>query len=276
MGKTLLHVFKNTPKGREVTLQSLYFCKLINASIVIYIPEHTKFLMYYDNDAVQVDLNKGYTTDPATAKEHAEGLAESMDIIPRFIKPKNFTAASLPDIPVHFDFMCCPSSIANLSSKISPGHIGPRARGIINAATFPILMPSHQFKEWRSIAVFFGGSVEDIKELKLALFLKEKTGFPLDIFTQADKTPKEFFEKILIDSNLDKEIEKNTREWYFFKGGKFRHNLYNVPHDALCVLGAYDKEFIKDLIWGSTVELVQKTLPNPILIAGPNYIVPND
>jgi len=52
MIRTLLHVFRNTPKGREVLMQSLYFCKLTGVSIVIYIPEHTKFLMYFDNDAV--------------------------------------------------------------------------------------------------------------------------------------------------------------------------------------------------------------------------------
>ncbi len=274
MGKTLLHVFRNTPKGREVFMQSLYFCKLTGVSIVIYIPKHSKFIMYYDNEAVQVDLNKTYMADPETAIQHAEELAEQAGVLPRFIKPKNFTASALPDIPVHFDFMCCPQSIANLSAKISPGHIGSKVRRIINAATFPVLMPRPQFKEWHSIAVFFGGSVEDIKELKLALFLKKKTGFPLDIFTQAEKTPKEFFEKILEQSNIDSEIQENTREWYFFKGGKFKHNLYNVPHDALCVLGAYDKEFIKDLIWGSTLELVQKTLPNMLLIAGPHYVVP--
>ncbi len=274
MVRTLLHVFRNTPRGREVFMQSLYFCKLTGVSIVIYIPEHTKFLMYYDNDAVQVDLDKSYLTDPGTAKEHAEDLAEKAGILPRFIKPKNFTASTLPDIPVHFDFMCCPMSIASLSAKISPGHIGPKVRRIINAATFPVIIPIPHFKEWHSLVAFFGGSVSDVKELKLALSLKKATGLPLDIFTQAGKKPKKYFEKILINSKLDKEIEENVREWYFLTKGKFQHNLYNVPHDALSILGAYDKEFVKDLIWGSTMEFVQKTLPNTLLIAGPNYIIP--
>ncbi len=274
MIRTLLHVFRNTPKGREVLMQSLYFCKLTGVSIVIYIPEHPKFLMYFDNDAVQVDLDKTYLADPATAKQHAEELAEKAGVLPKFIKPKNFTASTLPDIPVHFDFMCCPRIIASLSAKISPGHIGPKVRRIINTATFPVLMPVPQFKEWKSLVVFFGGSGIDVKELKLALSLKRATGFPLYIFTQAEKTPKDYFEDVLAKSNLDGEIKKNVSEWYFFSKGKFKHNLYNIPHDALCILGAYDKEFVKDLIWGSTVELVQKTLPNTLLIAGPHYIIP--
>ncbi len=274
MLRTLLHVFRNTPKGREVLMQSLYFCKLTGVSIVIYIPEHAKFLMYFDNDAVQVDLDKTYIADPETAKIHAEELADEAGVIPRFIKPKNFTASTLPDIPVHFDFMCCPRVIANLSAKISSGHIGPKVRRIINTASFPVLMPASHFKEWHSLVVFFGGSGVDVKELKLALALKRETGFPLYLFTQADKTPKKYFEEVFVKSGLDEEIKKNVEEWYFFTKGKFQHNLYNIPHDALCILGAYDKEFVKDLIWGSTVEFVQKILPNTLLIAGPKYILP--
>lgn len=275
MLKTLLHVFRNTPKGREILMQSLYFCKTTGVSIVIYIPEYTKFLMYYDNDVVQVDLDKSYMSDPDTAKKHAEDLADKAGLVPRFIKPKNFTASTLPDIPVQFDFMCCPERIVSLSNKIGSGHIGPKVRRIINAATFPVLMPLPHFKRWRSLVVFFGGAGSDVKELKLALYLKRTTGQPLDIFTQAGENPRKYFEKILVESNLEQDIKENVREWYFFKTGKFEHNLYNVPHDALCILGAYNKEFVKDLIWGSTMEFVQKILPNTLLIAGPNYIIPN-
>ena len=152
---TLFHVFRNTPLGREILMQSLYFCGEINASIVIYIPEHTKFLMYFENDVVQVDLDESYRMAPDTAKAHALELVREADMEPRFIRPKNFTASTLPDLPVNFDFMCCPRSISDLSSKISLGHIGPKVRRIINAARFPVLMPSCLFKEWQSIYGLF-------------------------------------------------------------------------------------------------------------------------
>ena len=47
----LLHIFRNTPFGRETFLQSLYFCKMINAYPVVYIPKSDKFLFYFSNDS---------------------------------------------------------------------------------------------------------------------------------------------------------------------------------------------------------------------------------
>jgi len=93
---TLFHVFRNTPLGREILMQSLYFCTEINASIVIYIPEYTKFLMYYDNDVVQVDLDESYLTAPETAKAHAKELARGANIAPRFVQPKNLLPPPCP------------------------------------------------------------------------------------------------------------------------------------------------------------------------------------
>ncbi|MFO7750738.1 MAG: universal stress protein [Desulfobacteraceae bacterium] len=273
METTLFHVFRNTPLGREIFMQSLYFCRQAKASIVVYLPEYTKFLMYYENDVVQVDLDSSYLTMPKTAKTHARQLADDSGVTPRFIQPKNFTASTLPDIPVDFDFMCCPRSITDLSSKISLGHIGAKVRRIINAARFPVLMPSSLFKEWESIIVFFGGSANAVKALKLGLLLSRLSSKPLDLFTQAGRRSKEDFQEILRQKNLDKEVEERVRNWHFFTEGKFQHNLYQAPHNALVVLGAYGHGVVKDVLFGSTMELVQSTLPNTMLIAGPNYVI---
>ena len=274
METTLFHVFRNTPLGREILMQSLYFCRGIDASIVIYIPEHTKFLMYFDNDVVQVDLDESYRTAPATAKAHALELAREAELDPRFVRPKNFTASTLPDLPVDFDFMCCPRSVSDLSSKISLGHIGPKVRRIINAARFPVLIPSCQFKEWQSILVFFGGSVNAVKALKLGLRLGRETGKPVDMFTQADGMPKESFEEILVNRGMDEEVSQRVRTWHFFETGSFEHNLYSVPHNALTVMGAYGHGLVRDMLFGSTMETIQTHLPNTMLIAGPHYVMP--
>ncbi|MCP4115519.1 MAG: universal stress protein [Desulfobacteraceae bacterium] len=274
METTLFHVFRNTPLGREILMQSLYFCKQSRASINIYIPEYIKFLMYYENDVVQVDLDDSYLTQPETAKEHATALAAEAGVKPRFIGPMNFTASTLPDLPVDFDFMCCPRSISDLTTKISLGHIGPKVRRIINSARFPVLMPSSQFKEWQSIMVFFGGSANAVKALKLGLHLSRITGKPLDLFTQGGKYEKEHFTAILEESGLAGQVKDAVRKWYFFNQGKFEHNLYEVPHNALAVLGAYGHGLVKEMLFGSTMEMVQSTLTNNLLIAGPNYVIP--
>ncbi|GAB6142878.1 universal stress protein [Desulfocicer niacini] len=274
METTLFHVFRNTPLGREILMQSLYFCRGIDASIVIYIPEHTKFLMYFDNDVVQVDLDESYRTAPETAKAHALELAREAGLDPRFVRPKNFTASTLPDLPVDFDFMCCPRSVSDLSSKISLGHIGPKVRRIINAARFPVLIPSCLFKEWQSILIFFGGSVNAVKALKLGLRLGRETGKPVDMFTQADGMPKESFEEILVNRGMEEEVSQRVRTWHFFESGSFEHNLYSVPHNALTVMGAYGHGLVRDMLFGSTMETIQTHLPNTMLIAGPNYVMP--
>jgi hypothetical protein len=271
MDKQLFHIFRNTPLGRETLLQSIYFCNQVGASPVVYIPKHTKFLMYFDNDVVQIDLDESYLTDPKTASQHATELLTQGGIKPRFLTPKNFTASTLPDIPTHFDIMCCPRSISNLSSKIGLGYIGPRVRRIVKSARFPVLITSPAYKEWHSIVVFFGGSANAVNALRLGFQISRLTGMPLDIFTQVEKGQMKKYEQVIENENLQKDIAHQVNQWHKFKKGKFDANLYAVPHDALVVLGAYGHGLIKDIIFGSKMEIIQSTITNNLLISGPNY-----
>ena len=74
MNYKLLQIFRNTPFGRETFLQSLYFCKTIQAHPVVYIPESDKLLMYFPHDAIQIDLDSSYPTSPKTTKQQATAL----------------------------------------------------------------------------------------------------------------------------------------------------------------------------------------------------------
>ncbi|MFC1826038.1 universal stress protein [Thermodesulfobacteriota bacterium] len=271
MDQQLLHIFRNNPLGRETLLQSLYFCKTVGASPVIYIPEHTKFLMYFDNDVVQVDLDKSYLTSPQTALRHATELVEKAGIEPRFLDPKHFTASTLPDIQTNFDYMCCPRSVSDLSSKIGLGYMGPKVRRIVKAARFPVLITSPVYKKWQSILVFFGGSANALSALKLGLRVARVSGLPLDLFTQMERGPRESYESIIEKENLKEEMDRYLNKWHFFENGVFEENLYEVPHDALVVLGAYGHGLMKTIFFGSKMEKIQSTILNNLLIAGPNY-----
>jgi len=274
MDAQIFHIFRNTPLGRESFLQSIYFCKLTGSSLVIYIPEHTKFLMYFDNEVVQVDLDTSYLSSPKTAIKHAKDLTKENGIEASFIEPKNFTASTLPDIPVDFDFMCCPRSISDLSSKIGLGHIGSRVRSIIKAASFAVMISSPAYKEWKSITVFFGGSVNARKALKLGLLLARETGLPLDIFTQVEgKSKISEYKSVVEEAGLKEECDSTVRNWDFNKKGSLEENLYNVPHNALVIMGAYGHGLIKDILFGSKMETVQSVLTNNMLIVGPNYFL---
>jgi nucleotide-binding universal stress UspA family protein len=271
MHNQLFHIFRNTPLGRETFLQSLYFCKQVEATLVVYIPEFIKFLMYFDNDVVQVDLDDSYLTDPATAEAHARELLDSANLKPNFFTPKNFTASTLPDIPTNFDFMCCPRSISDLSSKIGLGYIGPRVRRIVTSARFPVLITSPVFKPWTRLAVFFGGSANALNALKLGLRIARQTSAPLDIFTQGENRSREDYEAIIRDHHLEEELERLQQRWIFFDKDAFETNLYNVPHDALVILGAFGHSLIRNLVFGSKMEKIQSTIPNNLLIVGPHY-----
>jgi nucleotide-binding universal stress UspA family protein len=267
----LFHIFRNTPLGRETILQSLYFCQTMGASPVVYVPQHTKFLMYFENDVVQVDLDSSYLTAPSSANQHLIELFDQHGMNPRFLKPKHFTASTLPDIPTNFDFMCCPRSISDLSSKIGLGYIGPRVRRIVKSAPFPVLIASPVFKKWDKIAVLFGGSTNAINALKLGFRLQRATALPLDIFTQIEREGEDLYRQKIRDEQLEDELERHANKWHFFSDGHFEENLYDIPHDALVVLGAYGHGFIKDIFFGSKMEKIQSTISNNLLIVGPNY-----
>ena len=271
MYSQLFHIFRNTPFGRETFMQSLYFCKQIDATPVVYIPQFTKFLMYFDNDVVQVDLDESYLTDPDTAEAHARELIAQHDLTPKFFTPKHFTASTLPDITSNFDFMCCPRSISDLSSKIGLGYIGPRVRRIVTSARFPVLVTSTVYKPWQSLSVFFGGSANAVNALKLGMRIARETGKPLDLFTQEDNRSREDYEAVIRDHGLSEELGRLQRQWVFFDKGAFETNLYHVPHDALVILGAYGHGLIRDLVFGSKMEKIQSTIPNNLLIVGPHY-----
>ena len=39
-------------------------------------------------------------------------------------------------------------------------------------------------------------------------------------------------------------------------------------------MGAYGHGVVREMLFGSTMEMIQTHLPNTMLIAGPNYVVP--
>jgi len=271
MDHQLLHIFRNTPMGRETLLQSIYFCKKVGASPVIYVPKSTKFLMYFENDVVQIDLDSSYLTAPDTAIAHATELVKQGELNVRFPEPKHYTASTLPDIPTAFDYMCCPRSVSDLASKIGLGYIGPRVRRIVRSARFPVLITSPVFKAWKSISVFFGGSANAVNALRLGFNISRVSGMPLDVFTQVENRSPESYLQIVKDENLEEEMDRYVNDWHFFENKVFEENLYDVPHDALVVLGAFGHGVIRNFVFGSKMEKIQSTVSNSLLIAGPNY-----
>lgn len=228
----LLHIFRNTPLGRETFLQSLYFCTRVGATPVVYIPTHSKFLMYFDNDVVQVDLDNSYLTAPETALTHAKNLIREADLKAQFLKPKHFTASTLPDVSTQFDYMCLPRSVSDMTAKISLGYIGPRVRRIVNAARFPVLITSPVFKPWKTVSVLFGGSTNAQKAFRLGLRISRDAGVPLQIFTQAESRSRDDYLADIRASFPAQDAEVLQKNWLFCDKGRLEENLYAISHDS--------------------------------------------
>jgi len=269
MHTNLFHVFRNTPLGRETLMQSLYFCRALDVGLTIYIPDAVRFMMYFDHDAVQVDLDRSYLNDPETATERALSLSAEAGVKPRLLRPKNRTASDLPDIPTHFAFMCCPRSVSDLSSKIGLGYIGPKVRRIIRSSGFPILLTSPVFKPWKSVAVLFGGSDSALNALRSGIQVSKRSGYPLDLFIQLEQD-QDYYEQRIREAGLEKPAARYCRDRHLFADGEFAHNLYDLPHDALVLSGAYGHGLIKNMLFGSKAEITQATLTNNMLVSGPH------
>ncbi|MGD8369162.1 MAG: universal stress protein [Desulfobacterales bacterium] len=268
MYSSLFHVYRNIPLGRETLMQSIYFCKLLDLGLTVYIPESKQFLMYFDHDAVQVDLDNSYLASPNTAPDRVRELAEKEGIEVRFYRPKHYTAKEFPDVRPDFDFMTCPRTISDLSSKIGLGFIGQKVRRIISNARFPVLMPSPVFKQWRSLVVMFGGSENALKALRFGLWISRKAELPLKVLTHLEQQ-EDYYRGKVQEAGLEKEMETTATKWELLNGGSFEENLYAIPHDALVLMGAYGGGKIRNALFGSKLEKAQSNLCNNLLITGP-------
>jgi hypothetical protein len=271
LNDTMFHVFRNTPFGRETFLQSLDFCQKLDLRLHVYIPKSRKFLLYLGNRALQIELTSAYIRSPSTAEDHVRELIRDDPDRVRFHTPADYSASNLPDITGDFEFMTCPRNISDLSTKISLGHIGSKVRQILFNATFPVLIPNPVFKTWDSISVMFGGSINGIKCLQLGLSIARITGFPLDMFTQAEGRSQQEYRNILEQRGMLQEVDDEVRKWHFFDSGPLEDNLYSVPHDSLVVAGTYGQKNLKGLFFGSTMEKLQSILPNNLLLVSQHF-----
>ncbi len=265
MNKPVLHVFRNTPFGRETLLQSAYLCRRLQLPLSVYLPEFKRFLFYFDPDVVQVDLDASYLSDPATAQEHVREILAFHHVEFTLVKPKGKSASDLPDLPTHFSLMTCPRSMSDDTRKIALGHIGSKVRRIVQAASFPIYLPAPVYKPWTRLSVLYGGSDNAAGALRLALKLNQLCNAPLQLFSQGDR--QELEARLLAQGFVEAQIK--AFDWQFLAEGDIAQQLYSLPHDGLVMLGAYGKGMIRETLFGSTMEKVQINLPNSLMVVGP-------
>ncbi len=266
MNKPVLHIFRNTPFGRETLLQSAYFCRRLQLPLSVYLPQYERFLFYFDPDVVQVDLDASYLVDPESAEDHIREILAFHQVDYQLVEPKGKSASDLPDLPTHFSFMTCPRSMSDDTRKIALGHIGSKVRRIVQAAAFPIYLPAPVFKPWTRLSVLYGGSDNAAGALRLALEINRICNAPLQLFSQGGRSE---LEQCLHQQGFTTG-QIQSFDWQFLEAGDISHQLYALPHDGLVMLGAYGKGRVRATLFGSTMEKVQSGLPNSLMVVGPH------
>ena len=163
--------------------------------------------------------------------------------------------------------MVCPRVIGKSVSRIGPGHIGPKVRSIVKHASFPVFIPCACVKPWKRVCAFFGGSDLGVNVNRQSLRLSEQAGAPMTMYTQANGISRADLEKKLRTAGLELGLKQANVDWVFLEAGSLEENLYAVPSDGLVVVGAAGESLMRELVLGSKLETIQKTLPNPLLVA---------
>jgi nucleotide-binding universal stress UspA family protein len=270
MRRKLLHVYRNTALGRETLLQSAWFCRQTGCRLEVYVPRHPQLLLYLERAVATVTLDSSYLRDPDSAEQRARSIASELRIAMELVEPSGFTTETLPNLKGEYAFMACPRSMSERSSRIRFGHLGPRVRAIIKAASFPVLLPTPVYKPWSSIVVCYGGSENAIRALRCARRLSKDAGVPLSIFTWAEGKARAEYEDPLGQAGLLDTLESESIAWHFAAGDSLEECLFDISREALIVCGAYGHGAVREALFGSKPETIQTELPNNLLILGPN------
>jgi nucleotide-binding universal stress UspA family protein len=277
METTLLHIFRNSPLGRANLMQSAYFCeKQFGLSLAVYIPETTQFGMDFPGNPLTVRLDASYLAYPSTARSHAQEVLEGFKCRYQFHVPSEEGPGSMPLLPQEWAMMACPRVISDRSSRIGLGHIGPKVRTLVKHAPFPVFIPSMSFTAWTSVRTFFGGSEVGAIAVKEGMAIARLAQVPCTIHTQLQGITKEECDESLSAAGVLDAVSGSGTEWRVYTDGTFEENLYDVPHDSLVVVGAAGHRLIGELMFGSKLESVQATLPNPLVVVGPDCRTPWD
>lgn len=271
MERTFFHIFLNTPAGRENLLQSAYLAERTNPrSLSIFVPTADKCVMYCDHTVVTLDLDDSYLRHPETAKQHVNDALSDFKVTYDFFEPSAFTGGVMPDIHSDWALMTCPRAISQKSGRIGLGHIGPKIRAILAHASFPILIPSGNFKPWDRVTALFGGPGHGENGVQMAAAIADRAKVPLTVLTQLEKSTREECKEALAAINLSNRIKQGNADWRVFETGTLEENLFSITMDSLVVVDSGKHSIIEQVLFGSNLEKIQALLPNQLLICGPN------
>ena len=227
-----------------------------------------------------LEASAGATTGPAAdggvSCEHADAVVAVSRCDVQCYVPRERRTGTMARLPDEWTMIACPRVICDQTTRIGLGHIGPKVRNLVKHAHFPIFIPSMSFKPWTNVTAFFGGSKLGATSVKAGMAIARLARVPFTIHTQLDGITKKDCEQSLSEAGMAKVMSASDVDWRFHDVGTLEENLYAVPHDSLVVVGAAGHKLITELVFGSKLEMIQATLPNPMVIVGPDCRTPID
>lgn len=271
MPAKMLHIYQNSPLGRERLMQSACFCSRVpGLNLVVYIPTSPQFSMNLLHSLLHIQLDQSYVAFPATAREHVDRILADFSCRYDYQEHPSHYSGMIPPLPSDWTVMACPRILSKRPPRLSRlANLGPKVRNLAKNAPFPLFIPSEQYKPWQGVTAFFGGSNRGAAVVRQTLSLCEASQLPLHIHTQLNEHSLKDCEDMLRAHGLWERLKVVDLDWRIFDRASFEENLFEVSPDNLVVIGAAAESALRSLVLGSKLELVQSTLPNPLLVVGP-------
>lgn len=271
----ILHVWRNTPFGRETLRETIYFAERVGAEVDLIQPRAPKCLLdlgaSQGGELLSLSLDASYLRSPGTARSEAEKLLAKGRLNWSWLGPTGSAAEDLPVYAVDVDYFSCPRVMSDRSTRIGLGQVGASVRHIVHRAPGPVLIPTPVFRPWSRIVAFFGGSAASARATTLAGSVAHAAGVPLTVFSYAkpgDRAGRRELESAF--EALRKDLP--ACDWLVSDSQPLEEALMDVPTDALLVLGAYGHGLIHKHLFGGFAEIVQTVVPAPLFIVGPRAV----
>ena len=265
--KRVLHVFRNTPIGRETLLGALHLCSMTGMQLYLYRPHTPRFTLQFADELIEIPLDASFIRDQRTARRHAEELAAQKRTVIHWVDTHHQLASTMPVIRDDFDLITSPHSIGGPGQDGSAAFVGSGVRRLIRTAHHPVVILPAPLVEWDQISVFFAGSSHAVCALAWARALSKAAGVPYQVLTHDEGKAVANASKALEANGWLKEVQPH---WHILPKGSFENNLWEVPRTSLVVAGAFGSSGVKARLFGSRTELLLSSLVTPFFLVGPN------
>ena len=247
-------------EGRIVFDKVLLFCKRFQSSLLVYYPLSDKFLIYFVNDIVQINIHKVDVSEEF--RDIIKSKLKKSKIFHKKHIVKFFTSKQLPDIIPSFNFMSCPIKRDKVPKTIGVSFLGSIVTRLMRSASFPLFISGVNKNDWNKIVVFYGGKRNSREAFQFATTLSEKGNIPVHTIT-LNKNEKDF----LIYQN------------YLKKSDTFTAHLKNsldeceeLIKDSLIIIGSDNRTIFSQIFKGkSQLTKILKKFDEDLFVVGKNY-----